>query len=207
MAQSYHCYSIVFIFLLTYPSWCRKNISQFFKLGWNILWANILDKYDDGYRSSLNMRILDKFDFVKSFLIWTWAFSYVTRHKWRIMRNSNICNFDDFFQILPEWIYGPVMIGVCLDINCWSFVPILLIVDRDITKIIKIKKHFLVWGWGGAGVRHGLLCHDMTVTHRHYRKTSSISRTKFQSLNVACVLLQLSSLNPLKPGVKLRMKM
>ena len=40
-----------------------------------------------------------------------------------------------------------------------------------------------------------------------YRKTSSISRTKFQSLNVSCVLLQLSSLNPLKPGVKLRMKM
>ena len=41
----------------------------------------------------------------------------------------------------------------------------------------------------------------------NYRKTSSISRTKFQSLNVSCVLLQLSSLNPLKPGVKLRMKM
>ena len=40
-----------------------------------------------------------------------------------------------------------------------------------------------------------------------YRKTCSISRTKFQSLNVSCVLLQLSSLNPLKPGVKLRMKM
>ena len=38
-------------------------------------------------------------------------------------------------------------------------------------------------------------------------KTSSISRTKFQSLNVSCVLLQLSSLNPLKPGVKLRLKM
>ena len=41
----------------------------------------------------------------------------------------------------------------------------------------------------------------------HYRKTSSISRTKFQSLNDSCVLMQLSSLNPLKPGVKLRMKM
>ena len=40
-----------------------------------------------------------------------------------------------------------------------------------------------------------------------YRQTSSISRTKYQSLNVTCILLQLSSLNPLKPGVKLRMKM
>ena len=36
-----------------------------------------------------------------------------------------------------------------------------------------------------------------------YRKTSSISRTKPQSLNVSCILLQLSSLNPLKPGVRL----
>ena len=41
----------------------------------------------------------------------------------------------------------------------------------------------------------------------NYRKTSSISRTKSQNLNVSCILLQLSSLNPLKPGVKLRMKM
>ena len=40
-----------------------------------------------------------------------------------------------------------------------------------------------------------------------YRKTSSISRTKSQSLNVYCIFLQLSSLSPLKPGVKLRMKM
>ena len=40
-----------------------------------------------------------------------------------------------------------------------------------------------------------------------YRKTSSISRTKSQNLNISRILLQLSSLNPLKPGVKLRMKM
>ena len=41
----------------------------------------------------------------------------------------------------------------------------------------------------------------------NYRKTSSISRTKSQSLNLSCILAQLSSLNPLNPGVKLRMKM
>ena len=40
-----------------------------------------------------------------------------------------------------------------------------------------------------------------------YRKTSSISRTKSQKLNGSCIFLQLSSLNPLNPGVKLRMKM
>ena len=46
-----------------------------------------------------------------------------------------------------------------------------------------------------------------TKSHNIYRKTSSISRTKSQSLNVSFILAQLSSLNPLKAGVKLRMKM
>ena len=45
------------------------------------------------------------------------------------------------------------------------------------------------------------------VGNNMYRKTSSISRTKFQNLNDSCPLLQLSLPNPLKPGVKLRMKM
>ena len=40
-----------------------------------------------------------------------------------------------------------------------------------------------------------------------YRKVSNIRRTKFQNLNVSCILMQLSSLNSLKPGVKLIMKM
>ena len=41
----------------------------------------------------------------------------------------------------------------------------------------------------------------------HYRKTSSISRTKSQSLNISCIVAQLCSLNSLKPHVKLSMKM
>ena len=54
--------------------------------------------------------------------------------------------------------------------------------------------------------------HDYNMTvliliRECYRKTSSISGTKSQNFNVSCILLQLSSLNPLKPGVKLRMKM
>ena len=40
-----------------------------------------------------------------------------------------------------------------------------------------------------------------------YRKTSSISRTKSPNLNASNLVLQLSLLNPLKPGVKSRMKM
>ena len=45
------------------------------------------------------------------------------------------------------------------------------------------------------------------VTLNIYHKISSISRTKPRNSNVSCILLRLSSLNPLKPGVKLRMKM
>ena len=37
-----------------------------------------------------------------------------------------------------------------------------------------------------------------------YHKTSSISCTKYQNLNVSCLVLQLSLLNPLKPGRKWR---
>ena len=49
--------------------------------------------------------------------------------------------------------------------------------------------------------------HNLHLLNTYYRKTSSISRPKSQSLNVSCILKQLSSFNPLKPGVKLRMKM
>ena len=41
---------------------------------------------------------------------------------------------------------------------------------------------------------------------RNYRKTSSLSRAKSESLTVSGIVLQLALVNPLKPGVKLRMK-
>ena len=44
------------------------------------------------------------------------------------------------------------------------------------------------------------------VYGQKYRKTSSISRTKFQNLNGLRLVLQLSLLNALQPGVKSRMK-
>ena len=39
------------------------------------------------------------------------------------------------------------------------------------------------------------------------RKISNTRRTKSQNLNVSRLVLQLSLLNPMKPGVKSRMKM
>ena len=40
-----------------------------------------------------------------------------------------------------------------------------------------------------------------------YRKISNIRRTKSQNLNVSRLVLQLSLSNPMKPGVKSKMKM
>ena len=43
--------------------------------------------------------------------------------------------------------------------------------------------------------------------YRHYRQTSTISCTKSQSLNVSRLVMELPLPTPLKPGVKLIMKM
>ena len=45
------------------------------------------------------------------------------------------------------------------------------------------------------------------ISKQNYCQVSNIRRTKFQNLNVSCLVLQLPLCNLLKPGVKLRMKM
>ena len=46
-----------------------------------------------------------------------------------------------------------------------------------------------------------------SMSQTDYRKTFSIRLNELQHLNVSRLVLQLSLLNPLKPGVKSRMKM
>ena len=41
----------------------------------------------------------------------------------------------------------------------------------------------------------------------NYRQVSNIRSTQSPNIDVSCLVLQLSLPNPLKPGVKLRMKM
>ena len=60
--------------------------------------------------------------------------------------------------------------------------------------------------WAGIIQINGV-CHPGGLGWDYYRKTSSISCNKSQNLNVSCIPLRLSSLNPLKQAVKLRMKM
>ena len=71
-----------------------------------------------------------------------------------------------------------------------------------------------LWAMGTACTIESTMIHDilskLTVHNqrpKNYRKTSSISRTKFKNLNVFCPLLKWYLPNPLNPGVKLRMKM
>ena len=78
----------------------------------------------------------------------------------------------------------------------------------------EILKHHLRFPQETSIKRDGHLrlinLHDPTgytdISVVSYRKTSSISRTKSQNLNFSCILLQLSSFSPLKPDVKLGMK-
>ena len=50
-----HSYDLV---CLHGNSW--NTFQNFLKLGQNILWVSVSDKFDDGYRSSLNMHIIDQ---------------------------------------------------------------------------------------------------------------------------------------------------
>ena len=52
-----------------------------------------------------------------------------------------------------------------------------------------------------------MLCRCQKIVIVKYRPLSNISRTQSQNINVSRLVLQLSLPNPLKPGVKLRMKM
>ena len=57
-------------------------------------------------------------------------------------------------------------------------------------------------------VKRGIKYIRVHLTKYHaYRQVSNIRRTKPQTLNVSCLVLQLSLSNPLKPGIKSRMKM
>ena len=108
---------------------------------------------------------------------------------------------------LTKLNWGFAMTGVC----CLQYVC--LCVRSHLTRFLVFSEdcNYTEWStWSNCsapcdGV--GYRIRNRSEPQAIYRKTSCISRTKSQSLNVSCTLLQLPSLNPLKPGVKLRMKM
>ena len=68
-----------------------------------------------------------------------------------------------------------------------------------------------VTGQSGSVMQQALSCQDVIIMliRRYiiYREISTISRTKYQTLNVSRLVPQLSLSNPLKPGNKSKMKM
>ena len=53
----------------------------------------------------------------------------------------------------------------------------------------------------------GPMCRQVISRHSAYRQVSNIRRTKSKTLNVSCLVLQLSLPSTLKSGIKWRMKM
>ena len=103
------------------------------------------------------------------------------------MSSAKKCSFRLGLNVLTHWLLGEAAvtsISIAVILNFVSRIDIILSIFCETA---------LRW-----------MPQDLTDD---YRKTFGISRTKYQNLNVSCIPLQLPSLNPLKPGVKLRMKM
>ena len=73
---------------------------------------------------------------------------------------------------------------------------------KDTVRVLRRMSHIL-----GVIQMYVWVSYKRVNCNIDYRKTSSISRTESQNSNVSNLVLQLSLFNPLKPGVKSRMKM
>ena len=71
-----------------------------------------------------------------------------------------------------------------------------------------LKYFFIAYNWGYFDLP-GLFPFQWprSKTHVNYRQFSNVRGTQSQNINVSRLVLLLSLPNPLKPGVKLRMKM
>ena len=84
----------------------RIMFQIFFKLVWIILCVNISDMFYDGHLSSIDWRIIDHkwyFSLLGLFFFKSEHPHFIQLgrsqriwHKWRVLRNFNICNFDEF---------------------------------------------------------------------------------------------------------------
>ena len=83
-----------------------------------------------------------------------------------------------------------------LGLSLWSLVG---------TTASKFITFYIFLKLATATVLYSTTCHDRD--NFTYRKVSNIRRTKYQNLQVSRLILWLPLPNPLKPGVKLRMKM
>ena len=131
-----------------------------------------------------------------------------------IWKDQGWCSVTRWFQ---EWVFSA-------KVTSKAFVPACHVFSDSNSKDLLIQKYqhyvigtFLNDGNNEANVHRSICIRYLSLfyptircqwwwlkTGMKYHKTSSISHTKSQNLNVSCILLQSSLLNPLKPGVKLR---
>ena len=104
------------------------------------------------------------------------------------------------FSLICAWINGYVNNREAGDLRCYHAHYDVTLMWRIVINYISVLTLFPQGQFIFKQV-------NWFVTVVIYRKTSSISQTKSQNINVSCIPLQLSSLNPLKPCVKLRIKM
>ena len=128
-----------------------------------------------------------------------------------MLENKHIIScFLKWFQHVNGWHISGTWGSIAT--NCTIVIMILRCGNPDTHRpacIIMVVKRCLI----GARPSATMIL-TLTVTmmpyksfHENYRKTSCISRTKYQNLNVSHLILQLSLPDPLKPGVKSSMKM
>ena len=107
----------------------------------------------------------------------------------------------------PMWALFALLI-ICVEkagdlLHRWSVIPMLLL---SLMKASVIHKALSKWEEGPDNNKTTSRLMTLHLSWVHC-KTSNISHTKSQNLDVSRLVLQLSLSNPLKPGVKSRMKM
>ena len=122
----------------------------------------------------------------KRFCVQTWGMSWIVCGRWRM-----VCNVQKCWSLSSPWrekfgLPGPLKI-----------VPV------QIKLQLNYSNFYCAYSWFWSIVAPNM----KLTTDSNYHKTSCIRHTKSQNLNISCLLLQWSLPNPLKPGVKLRMKM
>ena len=140
------------------------------------------------------------------FLYKTWKLVFIFNHSW-YWNDTGSWNLSSWKTSIP--IFDAITTMAADDLA--TYLPDKLSIGALMSVSDSLTHCLPMMSWSTVvGVLAGNIAASSHYLYRcwlNYRKTSSISRTKSHNLNVFCILLQLPSLNPLKPCVKLRMKM
>ena len=122
-----------------------KYFSCFFN--WlEYFWVNISDKFEDGYRSSLNMRIFNQTVTLNYFLFSDFTFDTTGPFTWLLDLSDGFYGMPIFVFLTNFKIFVLMNIRACNDrvhINWWSFVPIFW----NLTNTLLRWRRPFFWAW------------------------------------------------------------